>query len=208
MHESKANVVNYSPSICWAVVWLSALPHRPRDFPARERSKRDHRRERDGAGRAVRRPLRRGLHHAAVPHAGPQRHAVLQQGESVARTTADQGLGDGVNPFTGCHHDWKHRNVYQHDLYVLANGFTRESNFGRCVFPLRFPPNSLLMNRSLYAAAAEWSSSQLTRSHERPPGSLPRENLLGAVGGRVGATQVGRNVWFSSTGAQVHGRRS
>lgn len=62
---------------------LCPPPHRPCDLPAREASKCDHRRERDGAGRAVRDPHRRRLHHAAVPHAGSQRHAVLRQGEEV-----------------------------------------------------------------------------------------------------------------------------
>lgn len=147
MHESKANV-NYSATICWAVVWLSALPHRPCDFPAREASKRDHRRERDGAGRAGRDPHRRRLRHAAVPHAGWQRHAVLQQGEdvtpAVVGTLAGRGLGDRINQLFHCRHD------------------TPSKHKGGPNWPLRFGENTDIM--WLWALRRASFVSQISKS--------------------------------------------
>lgn len=54
---------------------------RPGDVPAGVVPERERLSERDGGGRGDPDPSGRGLHHAAVPHAAPQRHALLHQGE-------------------------------------------------------------------------------------------------------------------------------
>lgn len=66
--------------------YLSPLCCRPGDLPAGDVPERQRLPERDGAGRGVPDPCRRGLRHPAVPHAAPQRHALLLQGEEVLTT--------------------------------------------------------------------------------------------------------------------------
>lgn len=57
------------------------LSGRPAAFAAGRLPGREDLPERDGAGRGLPHPRRRRLRHPAVPHAVPQRHALLQQGE-------------------------------------------------------------------------------------------------------------------------------
>lgn len=54
---------------------------RPSDLPAGDVPERERHAERDGPGPGDQDPSAGGLRHAAVPHAGPQRHALLHQGE-------------------------------------------------------------------------------------------------------------------------------
>lgn len=60
---------------------FSSLRLRPGDFPAGNLPECERLQERDGAGGGVQDLLGRRFRHLAVPHAAPQHHALLHDGE-------------------------------------------------------------------------------------------------------------------------------